>query len=145
MKGNVFEKAISKLPKTAAEFKKSIKYMLIFPAMGLAAHLFSGTNFTDYQGLDTQTGSDYSLSHRFETAFSFNTPEEHKYYHATSGYWDATNGFDAETSKERYLASPWATYPILAALALMGTKAARTEEEKKRNQVIAMNKRTQGR
>lgn len=79
---------------------------------------------------DTNLSSDYSLKHRFETAYSFNTPEKHKYYHATP----VINGYYGETEKERYLASPFATYGAIAMGAAVGAAAFIADEKRKQKQ-----------
>ena len=70
---------------------------------GLVVH---GFGYLD----DATLGDDYSLRHRFESAYCINVPESHKYY--TTYYYDGTN--DEKVSKqERYMVSPWFTYPVI--------------------------------
>lgn len=81
---------------------------IAIPVLGLAGHMvkYIGDSFLD----------NYSLKNRFETAYSFNTPEDHKYYRETP----VINGYEAETRKEPYLASPYATYGLIALAGLGG-------------------------
>ncbi len=86
---------------------------IIIPIMGLAAH---GVKYLGDEKLEN-----YSLKNRFETAYSFNTPKEHKYYYSTP----VINGYekDHETTREYYLASPYATYSVMALGGLTGAIA----------------------
>ena len=79
---------------------------IVIPILGLAVH---GVRYLG----DENLGNDYSLKHRFETAYCFDTPNEHKYYHTTPIY----NGYSGETVLESYAASPYATYGATAFLA----------------------------
>ena len=81
---------------------------LIIPILGLAVH------GVKYFGDDSL--KNYSLKNRFETAYSFNTPEDHKYYRETP----VINGYEVGTRKEPYLASPYATYGLIALAGLGG-------------------------
>lgn len=81
---------------------------IIIPAGGLVAH---GIKYLGDEKLDN-----YSLSNRFESAYSFNTPESDKYYYLTP----IINGYTQETVKEKYLASPYATYGSMAGAGLAG-------------------------
>ena len=81
---------------------------VIIPVGGLVAH------GAKYAGEETLAG--YSLRNRFETAYSFNTPESHKYYYSTP----IVNGYAQETCKEEYFASPYATYGATAGAGLAG-------------------------
>ena len=81
---------------------------IIIPAGGLAAH---GVKYLGDQRLQN-----YSLKNRFETAYSFNTPESHKYYDSTP----VINGYEQDTVKEAYLASPYATYGATGAAGIAG-------------------------
>lgn len=96
---------------------------IVIPALGLLAHIAPTFG-------DVYLEGDYSLKNRFETAYSFNTPEEHKYYHATP----VINGYGADTTKERYLASPFATYGAIALGAMAGAAGAIAIAEEKRKQ-----------
>lgn len=93
------------------------------PTLGLLAHIAPTFG-------DVNLGNDYSLKNRFETAYSFNTPEQHKYYHATP----VVNGYNTETTKERYMASPYATYGVIALGAMAGAAGAVAFAEEKRKQ-----------
>ena len=74
-------------------------------AMGLVAH---GTGYVINRNI-----SDYSLKHRFETAYNFNAPESHKYYYVNGG------------TAEKYAMTPYGMYGIIGAFAgisaLLGT------------------------
>ena len=76
----------------------------IIPIMGLAAH---GLKYLGDEKLEN-----YSLKNRFETAYHFDTPSEHKYYYSTP----VISGYEAEGAREYeyYLASPYATYGAMA-------------------------------
>ncbi|MBD5391433.1 hypothetical protein HDR66_01350 [bacterium] len=90
---------------------------------GLVAH---GVGFVDDRDLD-----DYSLRHRFESAYCVDVPESHKYY--TASYYDQVKG-ETVTKQERYLASPWFTYPAIAAYgALLGAFCAAVGRTGKNN------------
>ena len=82
----------------------------VIPAGGLFAH--GARQFLS----DDNLHNDYSLKNRFETAYSFKTPDAHKYYHVTP----TINGYSQETVKEKYIASPYTTYGAMAAAALAG-------------------------
>ena len=82
---------------------------IIIPAGGLIVH---GTKYLGDQRLH----SDYSLSNRFETAYSFKTPESKKYYHTDP----VINGYTQDTVKEKYFASPYATYGATGAAGIAG-------------------------
>lgn len=81
---------------------------IIIPAGGLVAH--------GAKSISDENLTNYSLSNRFETAYSFNTPESHKYYYSTP----VVNGYNQETRKERYLASPYTTYGATIGAGLAG-------------------------
>ena len=66
-------------------------------AMGLVAH---GTGYVINRNI-----SDYSLKHRFETAYNFNAPESHKYYYVNGG------------TAEKYAMTPYGMYGIIGAFA----------------------------
>ena len=86
---------------------------IIIPIMGLAAH---GIKYFGDEDLDG-----YSLKNRFETAYCFDTPEKNKYYYSTPieyGY-----ALDYDTTREYYLASPYATYGAMALGGLTGAIA----------------------
>ena len=80
------------------------------PVLGLAAHGLG------YASEDVR--NNYSLKNRFETAYCFDTPENHKYYYSTPIF----NGYTAsdQQSKEYYMASPYATYGATAAGTIAG-------------------------
>lgn len=113
--------------------KGPIKGIMLVPALGLMAHLFSGhlTNLTDNPELDCWTHTDYSLKHRFECAYKFNIPEECKYYTRTVGYWDDKNErWDNCVVREKYLASPYAMYPATLIMGVLGAMRAKRRIDK---------------
>ena len=99
---------------------------VIFCALGLAAHVFVGF-WTP--AIPTERCDDYSLRNRFECAFSFNTPERHKYYY--DSYPDGPSGTPA--GEQRYLAHPLFTYPLILLCGIVGALAGIGEAEKKKN------------
>ncbi len=86
---------------------------IIIPIMGLAAH---GVKYLGDEKLEN-----YSLKNRFETAYHFDTPSEHKYYYSTP----VISGYEAEGAREYeyYLASPYATYGAMALGGIAGAIA----------------------
>lgn len=86
----------------------ALSVAMIIPVLGFAGHMvrYAGDCHLD----------NYSLKNRFETAYSFKTPESHKYYYETP----IINGYEAPTSKEPYWASPYATYGLIALAGLGG-------------------------
>lgn len=100
-----------------SDFKNKAKSFMIgaalVPAAGLLAHM--GGAIHPYA-----ESEDYSLKHRYECAYSFNTPEEHKHYTVTS--WDTPEFDGIPDQKKSYLASPWAMYPAMLGLGLLGAR-----------------------
>lgn len=91
------------------------------PALGLVAHAIH------YAGEDWLY-DDYSLSHRFETAYSFNTPESHKQY----TYQPVINGYsNGEPEKTTYLAHPLVMWPLTLGAGIAGAVGALSEEKRK--------------
>lgn len=86
----------------------AIGIAVVIPALGLLAHFSKYASDSDVR--------QYSLKNRSEVAYSFNTPDEHKYYYETPYY----NGYAGDSQKEYYLASPYATYGTIAAFGLAG-------------------------
>ncbi|MBE6461864.1 MAG: hypothetical protein E7006_03425 [Alphaproteobacteria bacterium] len=82
----------------------------VIPVGGLFAHGAREFLSDDYMH------PDYSLKNRFETAYSFKTPDAHKYYHSTP----MINGYSQGIVQEKYLASPYATYGALCGAGLAG-------------------------
>lgn len=82
---------------------------ITIPTLGLVAH------GAQYLG-EAYIHGDYSLKNRFETAYSFKTPDAHKYYH----YTPYMNGYSQDSERTRYLASPYATYGTTAAAGIAG-------------------------
>lgn len=80
--------------------------------MGLSVH---GIKYLGDERLD----GTYSLSNRFETAFCFDTPKEHKYYYSTP----IVNGYEQDCMLERYFASPYLTYGTIGLAATAGAIA----------------------
>ena len=106
---------------------------LLVPVLGVLAHIGGGT-------LTDASLHNYSLKNRFETAYSFNTPEEHKSYYYTMDAF-----YPDEYHKTYYLASPYATYGVIALGGLaglllggrIGLNEARSREEEARTARIA--------
>ncbi len=98
-----------------------IATVVVVPIMGLVAH---GVKYMSDERLDG-----YSLRNRFETAYCFNTPNEHKYYYSTPVIF----GYEAEgdTVRESYLASPYATYGIIGLGGVAGAGLALAGRRKK--------------
>lgn len=84
----------------------------VIALMGLGAH---GIRYVG----DERLGEDYSLSNRFETAFCFDTPKEHKYYYSAP----IVNGYEQDCRLERYFASPYLTYGTIGLGATAGAIA----------------------
>ena len=82
---------------------------LIIPILGLAVH------GVKYFGDDSL--KNYSLKNRFETAYSFKTPENHKYFYSVP-----TNG--GAPVKEPYCASPYGTYGLIVVYGFGGALAS---------------------
>ena len=126
---NIFRRATYGLKYgTLGAVSGTLAASIVIPVLGLAVHGIR------YLG-DENLGNDYSLKHRFETAYCFDTPDEHKYYHTTPIY----NGYSGDTVRESYAASPYATYGttafFAASAALMGAGAGiamAKEKEKQR-------------
>lgn len=115
----------------SAKAKGFIKGALLVPAMGLVAHGVMGVVSSNYDwnafgGGHWPTDEEYSLKHRFETACSFNTPEEHKTYVVyepifRDGSWEHGQG-----EKVPYWpASPYMTYGAMLAAGLIGARRQR--------------------
>lgn len=87
---------------------------VIFCALGLVAHAFVGF-WT--QTCATDKCDEYSLSNRFESAFSFSTPERHKRYYDTYPDGDSSG---APAGECMYLTHPIATYSFLILCGVLG-------------------------
>ena len=96
---------------------------VIFCALGLVAHAFVGF-WTPT--CETETCAEYSLSNRFETAFSFSTPERHKHYYDTYPDGDSSG---APAGEQRYIAHPIATYGFLILCGVLGALPNKKEEK----------------
>ena len=109
---------------------------IAIPVLGLAGHM---VKYIGDSSLDN-----YSLKNRFETAYSFKTPESHKYYYETP----IINGYEAPTSKEPYWASPYATYGLIALAGLGGAlvggkiRAEVIKNENEKRKIMAMRQKT---
>lgn len=132
---------MSTIKENAKKYATKAKHFAIgaamVPLMGVGAHI---GNSIFAEGL-----SDHSLHDRFETAYSFKTPEAHKYYYETRSLrLDELFYADDETwenggeyiEERRYLASPWATYPAMLAFGLLGISMGAANEKGKRNKNI---------
>lgn len=121
-KKNLFGSAMDALKEGAkGALSGVVATAIVVPIMGLAAH---GVKYMSDERLDG-----YSLKNRFETAYCFNTPKEHKYYYSTPvifGY-----EADGDTVRESYLASPYATYGIIGFGGLAGAGLALAGRRKK--------------
>ena len=95
-------------------------------ALGVCAHLLP---YVRDQKLDN-----YSLKNRFETAYSFKTPESNKYFYVTPSN---VAGKNVDAMRERYLASPYATYSLIALLSMLGGVVAvkKAHQEIKRKKI----------
>lgn len=103
------------------------------PLMGVGAHIMAQLG-------DGNVGDDYSLHNRFETAYSFNTPDAHK------TYTFVPCGEDSALQTFNYMASPWATYPAMLAFGLLGAHTlAKFEEDEKRRKIMSANNLNQRR
>lgn len=89
----------------------------LVPLGGLLAHIGASA-------FEADPHADYSLKHRFESAYCFNTPDDHKQYTVT----EYVSGYAQESYKTKYLASPWLTYPAMLGL---GVLSARRRWDKK--------------
>lgn len=77
--------------------------LIVVPFMVLLAHIVVLFDSVELYG--------YSLENRFEVAYCFNVPDTHTYYYSTP----VINGYvkDHETTRERYMASPYITYGLI--------------------------------
>lgn len=106
-------------------FRGFVKGALLVPALGLAAH------FMRYAG-DDLLHDDYSLKNRFECAYCFNVPNEHKFYH--SSYYLNDTELSLPKCQTYYMASPYVIYPAMMLLGLRGAYVA--ARKKKREEFI---------
>lgn len=106
---------------------------ILFNALGFLAH----TSW--YVGDIYKPGEDYSLSHRFESAYCINADPAHKMFNARSLEPDVV-----EDSMEKYLfSSPYATWPVMLAFGALGAfAAAKNEEEPRYRSYLDRNQRT---
>ena len=104
------------------DFTKGIAIgLVIFCALGFVAHAFVSAFSSPTTADDC---AEYSLSNRFECAFSFSTPESHKYY-----FSDDIDSNESPVGKTPYLAHPLATYAFLLFCGVLG--ALPKKEDKK--------------
>ena len=108
---------MSKISNAAKGF---VKGALLVPAMGLAAHALW------YAG-DVDLGNDYSLQHRFECAYSFNTPDSHKTFTAAP----IINGYRQESQEEKYWAHPYVMWPATLIMGAFGAAVALDDKKRK--------------
>ena len=102
------------MKKIYAFVKGLVVGLVIFCALGLVAHAFVGLFSSPSQ---TDDCAEYSLSNRFECAFSFSTPELHKYYFDDYPDGDSSG---APAGKTPYLAHPAVTYTFLLLCGIVG-------------------------
>ena len=109
------------MAKFKTKLKGFVRGALLVPALGVAAHACMGGLSNNYYRFNWPTDEEYSLKYRFETAYSFNTPAEHKTYTT----WDYIyRDGQREGHKTPYLASPYATYPAMVLCGLIGARRA---------------------
>ena len=95
--------------------------LTIVPAMGILAH---GVRMAG----EDRLGDDYSLCHRFESAYCFNVPQEHREYTV----FPISNGYQIEEpKKDRYMANPWLIWPLTLAGGVLGAASALDKEKRK--------------
>ena len=70
----------------------------------------------------------YSLENRFEVAYCFNVPDTHTYYYSTPVIYGCVN--DKETTRERYMASPYITYGLIILGSVTGAILAKRHKNK---------------
>lgn len=108
------------------KLKGFVQGVAMVPISLAAAHAIMGVVSDNYYDFKMPEDRDYSLKYRFETAFSFNTPDEHKVYMfwTRAGRADRPEGFCTN-----YLMGPYATYPAMVLAGLLGAKYAARKEE----------------
>lgn len=100
------------MKKIYAFMKGVVVGLVIFCALGLVAHAFVGLFSSPSQ---TDDCAEYSLTNRFECAFSFNTPEYNKYY-----FSEDIDSNECPVGKTPYLAHPAVTYAFLLLCGIVG-------------------------
>jgi len=88
------------------------------PILGLGVHVFRYMGNADL--------SNYSLKNRFETAYSFKTPNSHKHYMLNPKLYM----YD-DYEPRPYLASPYATYGAILLFGLAGAASGAKSEKRK--------------
>lgn len=112
-KRNMFKRAASTVKYgTLGALGGALTTTVVISLLGLGVH---GIKYLGDERLD----SDYSLKNRFETAFCFDTPKEHKYYYSSK----IVNGYEQDCELERYAASPYLTYGAITAGGIAGAIA----------------------
>ena len=115
-----------------AKAKGFVKGALLVPALGVVAHItmgfFSG-NYEPNIHADWRLSDDYSLKHRFETAYNFNTPEDHKTYKFYEiRCHDGTLEHEYIETVHYWPTSPYITYAAMLACGLLGARRAARRE-----------------
>ncbi len=114
--------------------KGFLKGALLVPMMGLVAHEVMGFLSNNYElnvnaDWNWPTDSSYSLKHRFETAYSFNTPEDHKTYRFYDSTWEGGMLHHGQGTEVPYWpTSPYVTYAAMLACGLLGARRAARRE-----------------
>lgn len=117
-----------------AKVKGFLKGALLVPAMGLVAHGVMGLASDNYElnvnaDWNWPTDDSYSLKHRFETAYSFNTPQDHKTYRFYDSTWSDGMLYHGQGKEVPYWpASPYVTYSAMLACGLLGARRAARHE-----------------
>lgn len=110
------------MSKFRTAFQGFILGAAIVPALGVAAHLMRAA------GDNANVGDDYSLKHRFETAYCFNTPDKHKEYtiYPLDAHWN-----QGEPTTDKYMANPWVMWSLTLACGALGAARALKQERRK--------------
>lgn len=117
-----------------AKAKGFIKGALLVPMLGLVAHGVMGLASSNYEinmhaDWNVPTDDSYSLKHRFETAYSFNTPENHKTYTYYNPTWhDGMLDHGQGEQVPYWPTSPYVTYGAMLACGLLGARRAARRE-----------------
>ena len=101
-----------------SDFKNKAKSFMIGAAL-VPVSMVTGGLVMQTGGLSDETihSNGFSLSHAMECAYSLNTPDAHKTY-----YISATNHGMDDSGTYPYAAHPFATYPAMLALGLVGAR-----------------------
>lgn len=71
----------------------------------------------------------YSLVNRFKTAYCFNVPDAYTYYYSAPVIYDYV--CEGDTTRERYMASPYITYGLIILGSVTGVILARRRKNNK--------------